>query len=208
MPGDWYALLTSEAIPTPSSASSAGAALSRAWRRRNGDQGTPGASCIATFDTCDGSSAWRSRKSRPSTTLTCTSERSAVLWTSTTCVGSIDFTRAACSRYSTRYRISVADCRNPGEFVIRLDVPGVHKENLDLKLFGEVLTIVGRRDEVKEYRAGTALWREREAGKFLRTIRLPAPVDEKKVEAAYQDGILTVTLLKAPAAVGEKILIK
>jgi HSP20 family protein len=94
------------------------------------------------------------------------------------------------------------------EFIIRLDLPGVHKENIDLKLVGEVLTIVGRREEVKEYRAGTALWREREAGKFVRTIRLPAPVDEKKVEATYQDGILTVTLLKAPAAVGEKILIK
>lgn len=94
------------------------------------------------------------------------------------------------------------------EFIIRLDLPGVHKENIDLKLVGEVLTITGHREEAKEYRAGNALWREREAGKFVRTIRLPAPVDGKKVEAAYQDGILTVTLLKAPAAVGEKILIK
>jgi HSP20 family protein len=94
------------------------------------------------------------------------------------------------------------------EFVVRLDLPGVHKENIDLKLVGEVLTIVGRREEAKEYRAGTALWREREAGKFVRTIRLPAAVDAKKVGAAYQDGILTVTLPKAPAATGEKILIK
>ena len=94
------------------------------------------------------------------------------------------------------------------EFVIRLDLPGVHKENVDLKLLGELLTIVGRRDEVKEYRAGTALWRERETGKFIRTIRLPARADEKKVEAIYQDGILTVTLPKAEVPIGEKILIK
>ncbi|HET8625136.1 MAG TPA: Hsp20/alpha crystallin family protein [Gemmatimonadales bacterium] len=94
------------------------------------------------------------------------------------------------------------------EYVIRLDLPGIHKENIDLKLVGELLTIVGRREEAKEYRAGTALWKEREAGKFVRTIRLPAPVEEKKVEAIYQDGILTVTLPKAAAAVGEKILIK
>jgi HSP20 family protein len=94
------------------------------------------------------------------------------------------------------------------EFVIRLDLPGVHKENIDLKLVGELLTIVGRRDEVKEYRAGTALWRERETGKFIRTIRLPAPANEKEVEAVYQDGILTVTLPKAKLAAGEKILIK
>jgi HSP20 family protein len=93
-------------------------------------------------------------------------------------------------------------------YVVRLDVPGIHKENIDLKLVGEVLTIVGRREEVKEYRAGTALWKEREVGKFLRTIRLPLPVVEKGVEAICQDGILTVTLPKAAPALGEKILIK
>ncbi len=93
------------------------------------------------------------------------------------------------------------------ELIIRLDLPGVHKENIDLKLVGEVLTITGHREEAKEYRAGTALWKEREVGKFVRTIRLPFPV-EKKVEAVYQDGILTVTLPKAAVAIPEKILIK
>ena len=94
------------------------------------------------------------------------------------------------------------------EFIIRLDLPGVHKENIDLKLVGEVLTITGHREEAKEYRTGNALWKEREVGKFVRTIRLPFPIEEKKVEAVYQDGILTVTLQKAAAAIPEKILIK
>jgi HSP20 family protein len=94
------------------------------------------------------------------------------------------------------------------ELIIRLDLPGVHKENIDLKLVGEVLTITGHREEAKEYRAGTALWKERELGRFVRTIRLPFPIEEKKVEALYQDGILTVTLLKAAVAIPEKILIK
>ena len=94
------------------------------------------------------------------------------------------------------------------EFIIRLDLPGVHKENIDLKLVGEVLTITGHREEAKEYRNGNALWKEREVGKFVRTIRLPFPIEEKKVEAVYQDGILTVTLPKTAVAIPEKILIK
>jgi HSP20 family protein len=94
------------------------------------------------------------------------------------------------------------------ELIVRLDLPGVHKENIDLKLVGEVLTITGHREEAKEYRVGTALWKERELGKFVRTIRLPFAIEEKKVEAVYQDGILTVTLPKAATAIPEKILIK
>ncbi len=38
----------------------------------------------------------------------------------------------------------------------------------------------------------TYLWKERETGKFVRTLRLPTALEEGKVEATYQDGILTV----------------
>src|SRR3970282_112282 len=66
------------------------------------------------------------------------------------------------------------------EFLVRLEIPGVHKENLDVNLTGE-----------------TFLYQESEAGRFPRSIRLPAPVTEAKVEAVYADGVLTVHLPKA-----------
>ncbi|HEU5170467.1 MAG TPA: Hsp20/alpha crystallin family protein [Gemmatimonadales bacterium] len=110
--------------------------------------------------------------------------------------------------YAAEWAPALDFFENEKEFVVRLDIPGVHKENLDIKLVGDVLTITGRREEVKEHAAGYAHYREREVGKFVRTLRLPAPVEEKKIEALYQDGILTVTLPKAAAAVGQKILIK
>jgi HSP20 family protein len=94
------------------------------------------------------------------------------------------------------------------EYLVRLEVPGIHKENLDLALTGNVLRITGRREEVHEGKGETYLYREREAGKFVRTIRLPAAVEEAKVEATYQDGILAVRLPKVRAAVANKILIK
>jgi hypothetical protein len=54
----------------------------------------------------------------------------------------------------------------------------------------------------------TYLYREREVGKFVRTLRLPFPIEEGKIDAAYQDGILTVHVPKAATAVSKKVLIK
>jgi len=97
---------------------------------------------------------------------------------------------------------------NPEEFVVRLEVPGVHKENLDINLTGNLLTIQGRRELMNEIPGETYLRREREVGKFVRTIRLPAPVVEKEVKAAYQDGVLVIHLPKVAPAVANRIAIK
>jgi len=94
------------------------------------------------------------------------------------------------------------------EFVVRLEVPGVHKENLDITLTGTLLTITGRRELMAEASGETYLRREREIGKFVRTIRLPALVVEKEVKAAYQDGMLVIHLAKVAPAVANRILIK
>jgi HSP20 family protein len=95
-----------------------------------------------------------------------------------------------------------------GEFIVRLEVPGFHKENLDINLTGTLLTISGRRELIPEVSGETYLRREREIGKFVRTIRLHAPVMEKEVKATYQDGLLVVHLPKVAPAVANRILIK
>ena len=59
------------------------------------------------------------------------------------------------------------------EYVVRLEVPGFHKENLDINLTGELLTITGKREFAPEYRRGRLSGKERAIGKFVRTIRLP-----------------------------------
>lgn len=82
------------------------------------------------------------------------------------------------------------------------------KENLDVKLTGEVLTISGYREVAKEVPGENFLYRERETGKFVRTLRLPAQVVEGKIEAHYTDGVLQVTLPKAAPEVRSKIAIK
>lgn len=97
---------------------------------------------------------------------------------------------------------------NAKEFVVRLEVPGIHKENLDVNLTGTLLTIQGRRELMPEVSGETYLRREREVGKFARTVRLPVPVAEKEITATYQDGVLVIHLPKVAPAVANRIVIK
>lgn len=94
------------------------------------------------------------------------------------------------------------------EYIVRLEAPGVHKENLDVKLAGDLLTITGHRERMEEKRGETELWKEREIGKFVRTMRLPAPVVEAEINAAYEDGVLNIRLPKVMKAIESKISIK
>lgn len=97
---------------------------------------------------------------------------------------------------------------NANEFIVRLEVPGIPRENLDLNLTGQVLTITGKREIKTEKEEATYLVRERLYGKFVRTIRLPVPVAGEKVEVVYQEGMLEVHLPKAVPAPANKIVIK
>jgi HSP20 family protein len=94
------------------------------------------------------------------------------------------------------------------EYVVRLEAPGLHKENLDINLTGGMLTITGKREIAPEVEGEGYLVRERAIGKFTRTIRLPAPVAEKKVVAEYRDGVLMVHLPKETPAAATKVMIK
>lgn len=93
-------------------------------------------------------------------------------------------------------------------YVIRLEVPGIPKENLDVMLENNLLTVSGRRESTSEEKADEFIWREREVGRFSRTVRLPTAVVEDKIDALVQDGVLKVVVPKAEKAVKSKIMIK
>ena len=94
------------------------------------------------------------------------------------------------------------------EFVVRLEVPGFHRENLDVKFDNDMLTISGHREYRDEVKSEDFLWKEREEGRFTRTLRIPAPVNEAKVDALYENGVLTVKLPKMEPVAKAKIAIK
>jgi len=89
---------------------------------------------------------------------------------------------------------------------IRLEVPGVQREALSVKLQGNYLEIKGERKA--ETPAGyTSHRRERGASSFTRSFTLPSEVDTSKVEATLKDGILTLVLAKAEPAKPKQIAI-
>jgi HSP20 family protein len=79
--------------------------------------------------------------------------------------------------------------------------PGVDVDSLALTVIGNVLSIAGEKRRTPDTIPPEAFHRnERAAGKFVRTVDLPVEVDAEQVTAAYQHGLLLVTLAKAAAA--------
>ena len=74
------------------------------------------------------------------------------------------------------------------------------RENINLSLHDDLLTISGERHHEKAHDEKGSLRNERFSGRFERTINLPVQVDGTRVTATYEDGILSVTLPKAEQA--------
>jgi len=92
--------------------------------------------------------------------------------------------------------------------VVRAELPGMKKEDIDISLHDNAITISGERKNEKKYEGGRTSREERFFGRFTRSITLPKQVDSSKVKAAYKDGVLTVTLPKAEEAKPRQIQIQ
>ncbi len=91
---------------------------------------------------------------------------------------------------------------------VKAELPGMKREDIEVSLHGDTLSISGERKEEKERKEGENYRAERFFGRFQRTIHLPQPVDGNKVEASYRDGVLTITLPKTEEAKRKQIEIK
>lgn len=85
-------------------------------------------------------------------------------------------------------------------FIVQSELPGLKKEQIDISLHENVLTISGERKTESNQESANVSRSERYFGKFQRSVTLPKAVDPSKVKASYQDGLLTVTLSKAEGA--------
>jgi len=91
-------------------------------------------------------------------------------------------------------------------YVVEAEVPGVKREEVNVELIGNELTITG---EIKEReRKGTVRRHTRHTGRFDYRISLPGQVDAEKIEAKLGDGVLTVSVPKSERAQRRRIEIK
>ena len=81
-----------------------------------------------------------------------------------------------------------------GDLVVRAELPGVKQEDVDITLHNNVLTISGERKAEQEEERGGYYVRERRYGSFSRSLTVPEGVDESKIHARYENGVLEVTV--------------
>ena len=95
----------------------------------------------------------------------------------------------------------------PDAYVLRADLPGLAPEDVAIELENRVLTISGERKA--EQRGEDAGWMrvERSFGAFRRTLTLPAGVDPEAINAAFDNGVLTVTVPKPEQAKPRRVQI-
>lgn len=104
--------------------------------------------------------------------------------------------------------VDVAETDKAFEFTAEL--PGLAEDNIDISLADGVLTLKGEKKEEEEQKDKGYYLSERRYGSFRRSFRLPEGVDEDKIEAKFDKGVLKITLPKAQEAArkAKKIAIK
>ncbi|MEW6260531.1 MAG: Hsp20/alpha crystallin family protein [Thermodesulfobacteriota bacterium] len=89
--------------------------------------------------------------------------------------------------------------------IIRADMAGVKKEDMEVEINSKAVRIYGKRCELTPPQNGTYRLAEIQYGAFERILFLPAPVDTEIVNASYVNGFLQITLAKIPMDTVHKI---
>lgn len=92
--------------------------------------------------------------------------------------------------------------------VVKAELPGMKKEDVEVNLAGESLTIKGEKKEDKEVKEDNYYRRERSYGSFLRTVALPCEVKSDEIKASFKDGVLEIRMPKTEDAKKKSIAVK
>ena len=150
------------------------------------------------------SEGWRELSARASSALTRFAPPSA---------GSSAFSASAAPQDSlprlTRWAFLAADVFDDADKVIvRIEAPGLRREDFNVEVDGDVLTVWGEKRIDRESAEG--LWRSVQSayGLFRRDVALPVPVKADKTKASYRDGVLRVELPKSEAARARRVAVQ
>ena len=94
------------------------------------------------------------------------------------------------------------------DIIVDAELPGLKKEDIDVRVEDHRLTVRGERKEEKETKKENYYRKERFHGSFVRSLMLPSDVATDKVDATYKDGVLQLTLPKTDEAKGKHITVK
>lgn len=93
-------------------------------------------------------------------------------------------------------------------FQVRMDVPGIKPDDITVKVTGDTIQICGERKEEHEEKEKTYHRVERRSGTFSQVLQLPSAINEERVQAEFDNGVLTVTLPKTEATKTRTVKVK
>jgi HSP20 family protein len=94
------------------------------------------------------------------------------------------------------------------EIVVKAELPGMDKDNIEVNLSDHSLTIKGEKKKEEETKEENYYKSERSYGSFVRSIELPIEVQSDKVKATFKNGVLEVRLPKSEQAKAKEIKVK
>jgi HSP20 family protein len=92
--------------------------------------------------------------------------------------------------------------------VVKSAVPGIAAQDLDISITGDTLTIKGETEAEEEVEEKNYICRERRYGAFSRSLTIPVEIKADEAEAAFENGVLTLTLPKAEEVKPKTIKVK
>lgn len=95
-----------------------------------------------------------------------------------------------------------------GSYTIEVDLPGVKKEDIELSIKDNYLTVSAIRQMKNEVKEEDYYLQESFYGKIARAFFLPSDLDTEHIDATYKDGRLTITLNKTESAKGRSITVR
>ena len=94
------------------------------------------------------------------------------------------------------------------DIVVKAELPGIEKDNIQVNLTDHTLTIKGEKKKEEEVKEENYYRAERSYGSFLRTLDLPRDVRADQVKASFKNGILEVRMPKTEEAKAKEIKVK
>jgi HSP20 family protein len=106
-------------------------------------------------------------------------------------------------------RIKLDLIERDDSYAVKAEIPGVRKEDIDIRVEGNLVTISAEmKKEKEEKKEGRVLRRERQEGYASRSFTLACPVDDGKAEAKFVDGVLELTLPKKAPTSTKRLAVK
>ena len=94
------------------------------------------------------------------------------------------------------------------DLVVKAELPGIKKEDIDIRLTDGMITISGEKKKEDEIKRKDYYKWERSYGSFCRSFELPAEVQKDKVKSTFRDGVLEIRMPKSREAIQKEVKIK